>query len=141
MDVVKFQAYHLQVIEAQEGQARQISHVPGGCANLERAPGSALTVYEGKKIVMCGGMLSFGSRIGLIWAVLAHDAGKHMLWLHRATARFIDMQSARRIEATIEKGFSPGCRWVELLGFEFEGEMRGFGDRGETCLRYALVRQ
>lgn len=84
-----------------------------------------------------------GGHIGLVWAAVAKDAGRHMLWLHRATARYLEAVQAthrlRRLEATVEKGFAVGCRWVELLGFEFEGEMRAFGANGETHLRYARV--
>jgi hypothetical protein len=39
----------------------------------------------------------------------------------------------------MREGFGQGCRWVELLGFEFEGRMKGYGLNGETHLRYAKV--
>lgn len=35
------------------------------------------------------------------------------------------------------QGFGQGCRWVTLLGFNFEGELKNYGLKGETYLRFA----
>jgi len=135
--------YHLELLRAQgvqEAQAHQISHVPAGWASLNRIPGSALTARVGDTILLCGGVLPVGPKMGVLWAVLAAQAGAHILALHRATIRFISIDPPRRLEATVEKGFPQGCRWLELMGFHFEGEMACYGDHGETHLRYAKIR-
>jgi len=138
MRVEPFEPWHLELIAAQGVQGAQlheVSIVPVQYAKFLRPAGPAVTAFHVDHIVMCGGIIeSLG--IGTAWAVLASDAGRHMLWLHRATERFLEMQHLRRIEATVEKGFSAGCRWAELLGFRLEGEMAAYGPNRETHLRY-----
>ena len=143
LEVVPFRPYHLDLIRAQgvqPSQERTLSHVPASYAKVARPPGPALTVFEGDRVILAGGILTVDQRLGQLWAVLAANAGSHMLSLHRGVLRFIECAHVRRLEATVEKGFTPGCRWVELLGFRYEGEMPGYGEEGETHLRYGRVR-
>lgn len=143
MIVEPFRTYHIKLLMAQgvqSSQVQQVSHVPATYASVERPPGLAMTARDGDRIVLCGGIIPTAVHMGLLWAVLSADAGKHMAWLHRATQRFLDIESRRRIEATVEEGFPAGCRWLELLGFKFEGRMPAYGEDGETHLRYGKVR-
>lgn len=142
MIVEPFRGFHLDLLRAQgvqNSQVRAVSHVPGEYANLWRVPGPALTARHGDQIILCGGIMTMGNKHGMLWAVLAADAGAHMLALHRATRRFIRIEPLRRLEATVEVGFFAGCRWLEMLGFEGEGVMRGYGENGEDHVRYARV--
>ena len=142
MIVEPFKPFHMQLLIAQgvqPSQVQQVSHVPASYASFARPAGLAMTVLDGERVVLCGGIVPTGPQHGLLWAVLSADAGRHMLWLHRATLRFLDIEPRRRIEATVEKGFPQGRRWLKLLGFKFEGRMPGYGDNGETHLRYARV--
>lgn len=143
MIVEPFSPAHLQKLIAQgvqPAQLQQVSHVPATYASVEKPPGLSMTARAGERIVLCGGVIVTAPGSGVLWAVLAADAGRHMLWLHRATKRFLDIEPIRRVEATVEEGFPAGCHWLEMLGFEFEGRMRAYGDNGETHLRYAKVR-
>ena len=120
--------------------AQQVSLVPATYANFQRPPGPALTVFEGDRVILSGGIASINARHGVLWAVLSPLAGRHMLFLHRGVKRFIDCQPVKRLEATTELGFWHGCRWLKLLGFKYEGKMPGFGDAGETHLRFGMIR-
>lgn len=142
LTIETFRPYHLELIKlqgSQPSQVRTLSHVPAGCASVARLPGPALTARQGDHIVLCGGIMTVTDKMGLLWAVLSHRAGAQMLTLHRCTERFIAMHRLRRLEATVEEGFAPGCRWLALLGFQYEGKMAGYGDDGETHLRFARV--
>lgn len=142
--VEPFRNFHLDLLRAQgvqEAQVREVSHVPGGYASLARAPGPALTARDGDRIIACGGILVHGDGLGTLWAVLAGSASGHLLFLHRATIRFMDTEPLRRLEATVQEGFQAGCRWLDLLGFHYEGPMLGYGLDGATHLRYARVRR
>lgn len=142
MRVEPYRAHHLHLLIAQgvqSAQIREISHVPANYANVP--PGLSMTALEGDHVVLCGGIIPLGPGMGMLWAALSADAGNHMLWLHRATRRFLDIEPRRRIEATVEEGFPAGCRWLELLGFRWEGPMPGYGLKGETHIRYGRVRE
>jgi len=143
VNVLPFQAYHIDLLRAQGVQGAQVgelSIVPGSYASLLTAPlGPAVTVFDHDRIILCGGIIEKSKTHGECWALLAEGAGRHMTWLHYATKRFIDMRRWQRLEAAVQKGFSAGCRWAELLGFEFEGEMRCYSGE-DTYLRYARIR-
>lgn len=143
MIVEPFQPFHIDLLRAQGVQSAQVgelSIVPGSCASVATSPlGPALTVFDNDRIILCGGIVERTPAHGECWALLAEGAGQHMTWLHYATKRFITMRRWLRLEAAVQKGFGAGCRWVELLGFKFEGEMPCYVDES-TYLRYARVR-
>lgn len=142
MIVVPFKTYHLDLMIAQGvqgAQLHQVSHVPGGYANLAPIPGTALTASVDDQILLCGGIMPTGPKMGMLWAVLSAKAPSHLLSLHRGVKRFLEVNPPRRLEATVEKGFYPGCRWLHLLGFRYEGESPCYGLNGETHLRFARI--
>jgi hypothetical protein len=49
------------------------------------------------------------------------------------------MSEYRRIEATVDVGFTEGERWMTLLGFEYEGLMRAYRPDGQDMLMFARV--
>ena len=142
--VEPFRPYHIELIRAQGvqgAQLREVSLVPAACANLLGPAGPALSAFAGERVLLCGGIvIDTTGKVGSLWAVLSMQAPRHMLALHRGVVRFLDIHRyLRRLETTVAKGFAPGCRWVEKLGFRFEGEMPGYGVDGETHLRYGRV--
>lgn len=140
MIVRPFQPYHVDLLRAQGVQGAQLNEVSlvlGPCANVP--PGPAVSAFDGDRILICGGIAKITNTNGVCWALLSEEAGKHMHSLHFAVKRFITLQPWRRLEASVEEGFGAGCRWVELLGFQLEGRMLKYGERGENYLRYAKV--
>ena len=138
-----YQPFHMHLLLAQGVQPMfvgRISYVPGVSDRLGHM-GTALAAIQDGRVLCVGGLIPIGPRIGHLWAVLSAEAGQHMLSLHRATRRFLSCQIAPRIEATVEMGFAPGCRWLTLLGFECEtpNGMRGFGEDGGTYLLFSKV--
>ena len=143
MRLETFEPYHIDLLKAQGVQGAQlheVSLVPASYARLLAPAGPCFTVFHGERVTMCAGVaIAPGFSMGIVWAVISDSAAAHMLALHRGTLRFFETQRLRRLEATIEKGFKPGCRWAELLGFKYEGEMPGYGIDGQTHLRYGRV--
>lgn len=138
MRVERFRPYHLHLLRAQgvqSVQARELSHVPADCESVDPA-GVALTALNGDRVLLCGGIIPARPQVGTLWALLSADAGRHMVWLHRATRRVLTLEHWERIEATVEEGFPEGCRWLRLLGFKLEGAMPKYGLNGETHLRF-----
>jgi hypothetical protein len=138
-----FKPFHIDVLRAQGVQSAQlgeVSIVSGACASIAWPKGPAVTARDGDHILICGGIIEHTDKRGTCWALLSQQAAIHMLPITKAVKRFIDIHPWRRLEASVEERFGMGCKWVELLGFEFEGRMRAFGDDGETYLRYARVK-
>jgi hypothetical protein len=138
MTVEPFQPYHIDLLRAQGVQSAQlgeVSIVPA--TSVIQPPGPALTVFDQDRVVLCGGVIMQAPGRGECWALMTEGAGKYMHWLHFAAKRFISIQRWRRLEASVPQGFGQGCRWVKLLGFSFEGELKNYGPQGETYLRFA----
>lgn len=143
MIVEPFQPFHVDVLRAQgvqPAQLAEVSHVPGSYASVGRPQGPAVTARDGDHILICGGIVKQTDTRGECWALLSPDAGRHMLSLTRAVKRFIEIHPWKRLEATVEEQFGAGCKWVEILGFRFEGVLPRYGLDGETHLRYVRLR-
>lgn len=140
MIVEVFKSYHIDLLRAQGVQGAQlgeVSIVPGTYASVPLPNGPAATVFDRDRVILCGGIVVQAPGRGECWALMAEGAGRHMTFLHYAVKRFVTAAPWQRLEATVEESFGAGCRWVELLGFEFEGKMKAYGLNGETHLRYA----
>lgn len=131
-----FKPFHVELLRAQGvqgAQAREVSLVPPEGVQIQ---GPALSGFVGDRILICGGIQVFYPGHGTVWGLLAEEAPPYLAAIHYGVKRFLTARSWVRLEASVEKGFAPGCRWLELLGFRFEGEMPGYGFDGETHLRY-----
>lgn len=91
-------------------------------------------------IVTIAGLSPQWENRALAWAYVSKNAGAHFRQIHKAVSRFLEQSEFKRIEATIDVGFDPGIRWIEMLGFEYEGYMRAFRPDGADMLLYARVR-
>ena len=140
MNVHLFKPEHLFKLSLQESQRDLLSHLTPEYALSLAKVGPALTAEQDGQFLACVGVGYQTPEHGVAWAFISADAGPHLLRLDRAVRRFFSTIRCRRLEATVKKGFTPGCRWLELLGFEHEGPLRGYGPDGSDYVRYARVR-
>ena len=140
MNVIAFRPEHFQRIDLQATQRMALSYVTPEYTMAIAEAGPALTVLSGDKVLGCGGIALMPFGVGMLWAFVDGGAGPHFVAIHRITSRFIDAVKVRRLETAVQDGFQPGCRWVEMLGFQKEGLMRSYGPDGSDFLRYARIR-
>ena len=109
MTIEPFKPEHLDAIELQD--ARLIGPIKDQLPTY--CKGEAWTVVT-DRIICCSGLIptTHGAHL---WAVIAKDAP--MIVLHKIALRALGVYRLR-ISATVEAGFGPGCRWLEMLGFE-----------------------
>lgn len=141
MNIIPFEPSHVERIQLQDAQRYVISHICVEYLKHLQAVGPALSAeYEGR-ILACAGVAFQGFGMGVLWAFVSKDAGRHFVTLDRCVRRLLTCApDLKRIEAATEASFKQGCRWLELLGFEQEGLMRRYGPNGEDHYRYALIR-
>ena len=112
---------------------------PGYLEALAR--GDAWTAETGDRIIGCAGIVMIGLH-GTAWAMLAHDAGRFFIAIHRAVKRGLDSCPARRIEMHVDVNFEEGHRWARLLGFQQEApRLRAWLPDGGDVSLYARVRE
>ena len=129
MIIEPFRPEHLDAIELRDPRLLQ----PGVADMLPLIEtGDACTVIT-DRIIACTGLIP--TTLGLhLWAVIAKDAP--MIVMHKLALRAFEVYRLR-ISATVEVGFSPGCRWLELLGFERVAIAPEYGHDGGDHYVYA----
>ena len=103
---------------------------------------SAFNVYG--KVVAIAGIMAMWRGVGEVWATFAPDGERHMKTIHRKSKEVIKTALDNgfwRLQTTVKAGFDKGIRWVEGLGFHFEGKMERYAPDGSDMLRYAIVRR
>jgi len=139
MNVIAFEPKHVYQMKLQSHQMRLVSQMALEYIEVLRTLGPAFSGEVDGRIIVCGGIATQFPGVGTMWACLSQDSGPYFVRLHRCGKRLMESLSLRRIEASTEADFAPGCRWLEMLGFQSEGRMRSYGLNGEDHIRYARV--
>lgn len=140
MIIESYKAEHLHLLDLQEGQAYLSKHIGPEHATMLESDTSFTGTHDGR-VIFTAGLIPVWQGRAIVWAYLGRTAGEHMLAVHRAVVKFLNMQTGMRIEASVDAEFKPGHRWVELLGFELETpRMRKFRPDGGDCAMYVRIR-
>ena len=141
MRIEPFRPHHLSLLILQPHQQAWQGRVTSSHARALNRRGQAWTGRsDAGRVVACAGVLDRGEGRGLAWALLAGDLEPGgFIGLHRAVAKALPTLPYRRIEAHVAADFPPGRRWARLLGFGFEGVMRGYQADGGDALLFARV--
>lgn len=141
MVIVPFDPEHLKTLQIQAAQAWMSEDLlcPDYAAAVAAA-GVAFSGVEGQTLVACAGLMYFHKDRAVAWALMSQQAGGHFIKIVRAMRRYLDVCDSRRIEAQVACDFPAGRRLVTMLGFDFEGRMRGFFPDGRDADLFARVR-
>lgn len=141
MIVEPFTPAHLDNLLLQPAQAYLRPHMSnpeyGRALMVE---GKSFSFIEGDQVLGCAGVVPIWTGRAEAWAMFAPNLTRQFIHIHGATVRFFESCGIRRIEAHVDAGFGKAKKWVELLGFEYEGLLRAYTPDGRDCLRYARVR-
>ena len=141
MEIVPFQADHLDALQLQPAQAMFYAKFsPQYAYALEEVGNSWTALLDGRPIA-CAGIVEQWEGRGLAWALLAHDCGRHFIAITRAVQRALTASPFRRVEAQVDAEFGPGMRWAQMLGFEVESKMRRFTPEGRDAFMYVRIRE
>jgi hypothetical protein len=141
MVIVPYQPEHLERLLLQPSQAYMRPYLSD--PEYKRAlkvEGKSFTAISGENILACAGVMPIWKGRGEAWALMTLDFKHDFLAFHYAAKRFLNIVDMTRVEAHVDVGFDCAKRWVERLGFEFEGKMRAYTPDGRDCLRYARVK-
>ena len=144
--LVPFRAQHLSLIgELADSMAGMgLLHTQALYAkNLEDA-GPAYTIVDIHDNVMgCGGIGLLWPGVGEAWAILGNRITEYPISLHRFAIQVRDkhtrLEHLPRVQSAIPYGHERAKRWIERLGFQYEGLMPGYGPDGSWFERYARL--
>jgi hypothetical protein len=139
MTVEPFKPEHLDEIDLQPGQASWREYRrPEYAAELARH--TAVTARAEGRIVACAGVVPVDAEGGMVWALVARDAGRYFLRFRGMVRRLLEVSGKKRFFANTECEFDAGCRWLELLGFTRQPDLLpAFGPDGRDHYLYEKV--
>lgn len=92
--------------------------------------GPSYTCIDEDGIVGCGGIAMLWERVGQAWAIFSPSIEKHGLFVSKF-AKWVIYAKKReygldRIQAIVLSSSEKNKRWVEFLGFQYEGTLRKY---------------
>lgn len=127
-------------IELQEAQDVLRDHLSSVDLQPLSDAGLAMTAEVDGKIIAIAGLAPQWEGRAIAWALLSNHSGDHFVRINREVRRFLIKSGIRRIEATVDVGFTQGHRWLKILGFEPEGYMKAYRPDGGDQILYSRVR-
>lgn len=140
MRIVRFRPEHMAALRlqpAQTGFSQYLNDLEYGRALANEW---TFTALDKDRVIGCGGAVEMWAGRAVLWSLLAEDAGRHFVSIHRAVSGFLSACPWRRVEASVDCEFEAGQRWIRLLGFQHEGRMRGYTPDGRDQDLFARVR-
>jgi RimJ/RimL family protein N-acetyltransferase len=138
--IVPFEPEHLDLLDIQDVDPG-VGMTPREA--LRGVQGPAYTMFIGDEIVGCAGIIPIFPKTGEAWALFSDGANrKHGVSATLAMAKCLArlMKKYQRVQATVFADFPVGRRWVEALGFEYEGCLRKYGPMGRDMIMYGRVK-
>jgi len=107
--------------------------------------GPAYTLVIDDQIILSAGVVKIGWNRGEAWALLSTLFYKHVRTSFKAILfkleEIIFAEKLRRVQATVAPEFTEGIRFLEHLGFDWEGTLLSFGPNGEDLIMFGRVCQ
>jgi RimJ/RimL family protein N-acetyltransferase len=143
MNVVEFRPEHLRLLLDAGGAAyagvREVMAVPGYGETLAAA-GKSWSGFDGGQIVGCGGLATEHPACVTAWTLLNPElSGRRMLAIDRIARRVLASCPTRRVQAHADLSFKPALRWLDKLGFEYEGTLRAYSPCGRDMALFSRV--
>jgi len=141
VEIIKLKREHLSNLSLQDMQTQMAPLLsdPAYGEGLEIQPLS-FTAIEGDKVYACGGLIEEWNGVARAWMLITGKMDGKFMAVHSAVKKgIISNTQFHRIEMSVIKGHTEGCRWADLLGFRCEGLALKYSPDGTDCYRYARV--
>lgn len=141
IEVVTMTKAHLEEVLAHPSQKFYADYLSKDSIDTFVGQEYAYTFLRDGKPIACAGIGMHWNGRGEAWAFLIPGHRDVFLEIHNKVKTFLEWCPLRRLEATVDRHFKAGHRWVKALGFELEAPlMRGYGPTGDDFSLYAKVR-
>ncbi len=141
MKVIPFEKHHADEIT----RLNKATEMPGfdKVKEVWKSGGPAYTVMIDDQIIFCGGIVLMGWNSGEAWTYTTDFIEKYPKLVFKTVKTYLIAIAQReklvRVQATCYLWNKKGARFLEKLGFEFEGLMKKWGPTHEDALMFALT--
>lgn len=141
IEVTKFKAEDVKSINRQRLDIEEGEDLTDAHFQAVAQQKDTYTLRIKGRIVACFGLVMYWEGRAEAWAIIDKDCKNEFVPLFKTIKKMIDESPVPRIEATINKTFDQGHRWIKLLGFELEAPtMKKYGVTGHDYSLYARVK-
>jgi hypothetical protein len=145
LSMVRFQASHLALLgglsDSMVGMGMLHKEVFYG--HTLEGSGPAFSVFKGKELIGCGGIGLYWSGVGEAWLILSDKVSQYPFSLHRIVCKALEdiirEEHLHRVQTVVPYGHARARKWIERLGFEYEGMMPKYGPDASWFLRYGRI--
>jgi len=106
--------------------------------------GKAFTGVCEKGLIACAGVLPLWRGVAEAWCVgsplIEHFKFSFPKVVHRKITEMINYYGLDRLQTIVDREFITSIKWLERMGFQYEGEMPKY-IAGRTYWRYAWIRR
>lgn len=152
--IIKFKPHHLLLLDLQEEQKHFFNNIKtseqliqygkillDGAADTDDNKTCAWTAIVGDEIIGCGGILRVQEHVGEAWILIGKKFKKYAHRLVSEIKRQIAITGLVRVYSLIDLGFDRAERFIQWMGFEYEGTMKKSGTSGQDQKIYARIRE
>ncbi len=137
MKIVNFIPQHLEQIDLQEKQLYMKQYFSEQYKNM-LVNNLSFTAISEDRIIAISGLVEQAPNRAWAWILLSKDSGKFLYGLHKKILSFLRLAPYLRIETIAESDFTQANRWLELLNFSYEGQLKHFHSKNNHVKLYAL---
>lgn len=138
MKIIDFEPEHILLIKPQPCQ-RYISRTLDYGRQL--AIGNCFTGIQDGRVVAVGGILPVCEGRGYLHLIVSEGIPAQWIKLYRAARRLINAVQDDYVRLETLSTTPEADRWLEMIGFEYEGTLRRVMPGGEDAKSYSIVRQ
>ncbi len=135
-----------EIIEYAKGDVFKVRFRDGdtfGSFAVDHKNTVAWTMKEGDKILCCGGFVIECPGVATQWAYFGDEArgyGRQIVKFARQNlGEMIEKYDLRRVQAFCRADRAEYRRFIEMMGFEYEGCLKRAASNGEDLLMYGRI--
>jgi len=134
ISIVPFKSYFFKIMNLVESDVEVIKLFESYFALIDdgRNNGCAYTAIDSGKPVLCFGLEFQWEGVAIAWLIPDRAmVKKHKFKFHKGALKYFDIAAKHynlhRIEVAVNVRNSYAERWIESIGFEYEGTLRKYG--------------
>ena len=100
------------------------------------------TVRYADEVVFCAGIQRIMAEVGEAWLIFSETGREYIAAAKTAKKLLLGaIPLFRRIQATADPAAGRDVRFLEYMGFIYEGTLRGYGPAGQDMRMYSILRE
>lgn len=140
MILVPYQPHHIDLLELRDHDIGSLTCIGNSVESLKllHKYGPAYTGIHNGEIVGIAGVVLFWKRVGEVWLVGSNKLTECKLSFHKSVIRGLSMVASglgmHRMQGIVPIKYPNNIKWLEKIGFEYEGMLEKYGVDGSDCV-------